>query len=103
MNLLLISTIAYTSSSSSSTSTLLWLALPVLAFIGTYFGIYRYYRNTDKNFKFEQETAIQTKNMMSSDYIVGSRNGTTDKYIDNRNSNNHRKRVLRITKIPGQE
>lgn len=103
MNLLLISGVSYTSSSSSSVSDFFWLALPVLAFTGVYFGIFRYYRNTDKNFKFEQETSIQTKNMMSSDYIVGSRNGTSDKYIDNRNSHDHRKRVMRITKIPEQE
>ena len=98
MNFLLITTLAYASSSSSSVggSDFLMLLLPVGAFAGVYFGVYRYYRNAHKTFQFENETQVEVKNMRAKDYIVGSTNGTRSSTIEGKNSHAPRQRVTRI-------
>lgn len=76
---------------------LLWLlaAGPASA-VGTYWMIYRYYRNTDKSHSFERETAIESQPITGADNKVDERKGTTDTSIPGDNRNDHRSRVRRV-------
>ena len=84
-------------SSSGDDGGLFWLlaAGPASA-VGTYWAIYRYYRNTDKSHNFERETAIESQPITGADNKVDERNGTTDKSIPGDNRANHRSRVKRV-------
>lgn len=64
--------------------------------VGTYWMIYRYYRNTDKSHSFESETAIESQPVTGVDNKVGERNGTTDSSISGDNRGSHRARVKRV-------
>ena len=75
----------------------LWLLLigPAGA-VGLYWGLFRYYRNTDKSHAFERETKIEAKPVTGSDGKVGENNGTRDTRIRGDNVNNFRDRVQRV-------
>jgi hypothetical protein len=63
---------------------------------GLYWGLYRYYRNTDKSQAFERETKVDAKPVTGSDVQVGTREGTTDSSIAGDNRYDFRARVERI-------
>lgn len=90
--------------STSGDSTLPILAAPfVLGFIvyAAFHGLtYLYYRNTDKKYRFEQETAIEVRNVQAFDTPVQRRNGVQSSVIENRNSNRPRERVQRVRLEP---
>ena len=74
---------------------LLLLAGPAGA-VGLYWGLYRYYRNTDKSHAFERETAVEAKPVTGSDQKVDEVRGTQKTRIDGDNVRDHRKRVARV-------
>ncbi len=61
-----------------------------------YFGLWRYYRNTDKSHSFERETRIAAKPITGQDRKVDEIKGTKKTGIDNDNKSNHRQRVQRV-------
>lgn len=61
-----------------------------------YFGLWRYYRNTDRSHHFERETRIEVKPVTGTDTKVNTVTGTTSSSIDGDNRSNHRRRVQRI-------
>lgn len=63
---------------------------------GLYFGLWRYYRNTDKSHSFERETRIQSKPITGTDHKVDEVKGTKKTHIDGDNKTNHRQRVQRV-------
>ena len=71
---------------------LLLLAGPAGA-AGVYWGLYRYYRNTDKSHAFEQETAVEAQPVTGSDLKVGEVKGTRQTRISGDNESAYRKRV----------
>ncbi len=75
----------------------LWLLLmgPAGATL-LYWGLYRYYRNTDKSHAFEHETAVQAKPVIGSDQKVDEVKGTQQSRISDDNVRDYRKRVQRI-------
>jgi len=75
----------------------LWLLLagPAGA-VGVYWGLYRYYRNTDKSHAFEHETAIEAEPVTGSDLKVSEVKGTQLTRISGDNANEYRKRVERV-------
>lgn len=75
----------------------LWLlALGPAGATGLYWGLYRYYRNTDKSHAFEHETTVNAKPVTGSDGQVGTNNGTRESRIRGDNVRNYRARVKRI-------
>lgn len=74
---------------------LLLLAGPAGA-VGLYWGLYRYYRNTDKSHAFERETSVEAKPVTGSDHKVDEVKGTQKTRIPDDNVRDHRKRVTRI-------
>ena len=76
------------------------IAFPFLAgpgvFIAVYFGIYRYYRNTDKRHHFEKETEVSVGNLKRGDRRVGTNNRQKSRSMSGRNSTEHLTRVRRI-------
>ena len=76
-----------------------WLALlaagPAGA-VATYWGFYRYYRNTDKSHEFERDTIIEAQPVQGGEEKVGHISKTRDPDIDGDNSGNYRQRVQRI-------
>ena len=79
----------------------LWLLLlgPAGA-TGLYWGLYRYYRNTDKSHAFERETIIRAKPVAGSDGKVDEVKGTRETRIRGDNVDDYRKRVQRIQGDP---
>ncbi|KRA17521.1 MULTISPECIES: hypothetical protein [unclassified Lysobacter] len=75
----------------------LWLLLlgPAGA-TGLYWGLYRYYRNTDKSHAFERETTVEAQPVTGSDQKIGEVTGTRETEIDGNNVQAYRKRVKRI-------
>ena len=76
----------------------LWLLLfagPAGA-LGLYWGLYRYYRNTDKSHAFERETTVVAQPVTGSDQKVDEINGTQKTRIDGDNVREFRKRVTRL-------
>lgn len=73
----------------------LWLLLagPASA-TALYWGLYRYYRNTDKSHAFERETTVEAKPVTGSDQQVGTNNGTQETRIRGDNVREYRKRVV---------
>lgn len=61
-----------------------------------YFGMWRYYRNTDKSHSFERETRIDAKPITGQDRKVDEVKGTKKRHIDGNNATNHRQRVQRF-------
>lgn len=64
--------------------------LPIILFlafaIGTYFGIYLYYRNTNKRYKYEQTTETEVFDAKHGDHYSGRRTGLRSSRISGENS-----------------
>lgn len=90
-----------TSSSSDDNGGWLLLAGPIGA-AAFYFGMWRYYRNTDKSNQFEKETAVELSNLVATDQKVGTNNRTRDRWVKGRNSNTPRVRVGQ-QQVPGSQ
>jgi hypothetical protein len=75
----------------------LWLLLlgPAGA-TGLYWGLYRYYRNTDKSHAFERETKVVAKPVTGYDNKIDEIKGTRETRIRGDNVGDFRKRVQRI-------
>lgn len=75
----------------------LWLLLagPAGA-TALYWGLYRYYRNTDKSHAFERETKVDAKPVTGSDHKVDEVKGTQRTRIEGDNVGAYRQRVQRI-------
>lgn len=75
----------------------LWLLLagPAGA-TALYWGLYRYYRNTDKSHAFERETAVDAKPVTGSEHKVDEVKGTQKTRIPGDNVRDYRKRVQRL-------
>jgi hypothetical protein len=63
---------------------------------GVYFGLWRYYRNTDRSHDFERETRIQAQPVTGQDAKVKEITGTKKSQIDGDNHTKHRQRVQRF-------
>ncbi len=62
----------------------------------TYFGLWRYYRNTHQSHAFERETRIAAQPVTGDEAKVNEIKGTKKSGIDGDNRSNHRKRVQRF-------
>ena len=63
---------------------------------GTYWLIYRYYRNTDKSHAFEHETDVRSKPVQGGENKIDHISRTRDSDIDGDNAKRYRQRVQRI-------
>jgi hypothetical protein len=63
---------------------------------GTYWSLYRYYRNTDKSHAYERDTIIKAHPVQGTEERVDHISKTGDSDIDGDNSTKHRKRVERV-------
>ena len=63
---------------------------------GLYYGLWRYYRNTDKSHAFERETRIEAQPITGHDAKIDEITGTKKSGIDGANHTNHRQRVQRV-------
>ncbi len=63
---------------------------------GTYFGFWRYYRNTDKSHSYERETRVQATPITGNERKVDEVRGTKRSRIDGDNKTSHRERVQRV-------
>ena len=63
---------------------------------GLYWGLYRYYRNTDKSHAFERETKVDAKPVTGSDRKVDTVTGTRETRIRGDNVSAYRQRVERM-------
>ncbi|WP_370290086.1 hypothetical protein [Nocardioides sp.] len=75
----------------------IWLlaAGPVGA-VGTYWLIYRYYRNTDKSHAYERDTLIEAQQVTGGEDKIDHIGRTRDSDIDGDNRHSHRQRVQRV-------
>ena len=64
--------------------------------VAVYWGLFQYYRNTDKSHSFERETLIESKPVTGSDAKVDEVRGTKRTSIPGNNVSNHRERVQRV-------
>ena len=80
----------------SDDSSLALLLLGPAGATGLYWGLYRYYRNTDKSHAFERETAVDAKPVTGSDTKVDTNNGTRESEIEGNNVSKYRERVARM-------
>jgi hypothetical protein len=87
---------ALETSTDSGTPLLLLLLGPAGA-VGVYWGLYRYYRNTDKSHSFEKETLIEAQPVTGDDRKVDAVRGTKRTEIKGNNVSDHRERVARET------
>lgn len=89
----LLSTIA----SSSGNNDPVWLLIfgPV-AGGGVYYGLWQYYRNTQKSHSFETETRVTAQPVTGTDRKINEVHGTKRSSINGNNVHDHRKRVQRI-------
>lgn len=60
---------------------------------GLYWGLYRYYRNTDKSHFFERETLVNSKPVTGSEEKVDEIKGTRETRIRGDNVGEYRQRV----------
>ena len=75
----------------------LWLlAAGPAGAVGTYWLIYRYYRNTDKSHQYERDTIIEAQPVGGGEERINHISKTRDSDIDGDNKNDHRRRVERI-------
>ncbi len=75
----------------------LWLlAMGPAGATALYWGLYRYYRNTDKSHAFERETAVEAKPVTGSDRKVDEVIGTRETRISGDNVSDYRRRVQRL-------
>ena len=63
---------------------------------GVYYGLWRYYRNTDKSHGYEHETRVTAKPITGYDAKVSEVKGTKASSINGANHTNHRQRVRRV-------
>ncbi len=70
---------------------------------GLYWGLYRYYRNTDKSHAFERETAVEAKPVTGSEHKVDEVKGTRETHIRGDNVREFRKRVQLMGPANGDE
>jgi hypothetical protein len=85
----------------SDESNLALLLLGPAGAVGLYWGLYRYYRNTDKSHAFERESKVVAKPVTGSDLKVGTNNGTRESRIEGDNVHEYRRRVERMRKGGG--
>ncbi|WP_018155994.1 hypothetical protein [Demetria terragena] len=64
---------------------------------GTYWAIYKYYRNQDKSHHFERDTLISEKPVEGTEKVIDQIRKTSDPDIDGGNGSSHRERVKRVT------
>lgn len=62
----------------------------------TYYGLWRYYRNTHQSHAFEKETRIESQPITGNDAKVKEIKGTQRTGIDGNNRSDHRQRVKRF-------
>jgi hypothetical protein len=86
----------------SDDNSLALLLLGPAGAVGLYWGLYRYYRNTDKSQAFERETKVDAKPVNGTDDKVGTNNGTRERRIDGENGSEYRKRVQRVATKGGE-
>ena len=79
----------------SDDSSLALLLLGPAGATGLYWGLYRYYRNTDKSHAFERETLVEAKPVTGSDEKVDEVKGTQETRIRGDNVREYRRRVQR--------
>lgn len=72
------------------------LALGPAGAVGTYWAIFKYYRNTDKSHQFEKETLIEARPVDGDEEKVDHIRKTRDKTVDGKNSDDFRERVGRV-------
>ena len=82
--------------SSNGSGTLFLLAIGPAGGAGLYFGLFRYYRNTDKSHSFESETRVTAQPITGHDQKVDEIRGTKKTAIDGDNKTKHRHRVQRV-------
>lgn len=82
-------------SSDGGGTPLLLLIGPAGAF-AVYFGLYRYYRNTDKSHSFETSTRVVAQPITGSDQKIDQVTGTSRSNISGENHTEHRQRVQRM-------
>lgn len=74
----------------------LWLlAAGPAGALGTYWAIYRYYRNHDKSHAYERDTLIEARPVQGSEQKVDHISKTRARRIKGDNSSEHRERVRR--------
>jgi len=74
----------------------LWLlAAGPAAAAALYWGLYRYYRNTDKSHAFERETSVAAKPVTGADRKVDTVIGTQERRIRGDNVGAYRTRITR--------
>ncbi|MFP7721753.1 hypothetical protein [Lysobacter sp. A3-1-A15] len=80
----------------------LWLlALGPAGAVALYWGLYRFYRNTDKSHAFEHETDVVAKPVTGSDRKIDTVQGTRRASIEGDNVRQYRKRVGRLRRDAG--
>lgn len=88
------------SSSSSGEGSIYIILAPIVLGLLVGFSVYTYvflrYRNTDKSYQFEQETAIGVSNVQVFDTPTRRIDGVRSPTMSNRNNGNPRTRVRRI-------
>lgn len=81
----------------ASDDSLVWLlAAGPAGAVGTYWLIYRYYRNTDKSHAYERDTIIEAQPVQGGEEKVDHISRTRDSDIDGDNSDDYRQRVQRV-------
>lgn len=81
----------------ASDDSLVWLlAAGPAGAVGTYWMIYRYYRNTDKSHAYERDTIIEAQPVQGGEEKVDHISKTRDSDIDGDNSDDYRERVQRV-------
>lgn len=81
----------------ASDDALVWLlAAGPAGAVGTYWLIYRYYRNTDKSHAYERDTIIEAQPVQGGEEKVDHISKTRDSDIDGDNSDDFRERVQRV-------
>ena len=63
---------------------------------GVYWGLFRYYRNTDKSHRFERETLISSQPVTGGDRKINEVHGTKRTRINGDNVRSYRERVQRV-------
>ena len=75
----------------------LWLlALGPAGAAGTYWALFRYYRNTDKSHHYERDTLIEAQPVQGGERKVDHIRKTRKSGISGDNRSSHRKRVNRV-------
>lgn len=75
----------------------LWLlAAGPAGALGTYWALYRYYRNTDKSHAFERDTLIEPGQVDAVERKIDHISKTRETEIEGDNSDSHRSRVQRL-------